>query len=115
MGFYHIRQQRPHTGERTEENPSQWQERMRWALPIQHEAQILGNSTALLLVLMGLHVKLLVVVPAQRRVRVQSEGTKSFPVTQPVPLPHISTFMSVRLFSALRELMPLSLWGINRA
>lgn len=41
-------------------------------------------------------------------------GIKPFLVAQLVPLPHISAFVSVRLFAALREFMLLSLWGINR-
>lgn len=43
-------------------------------------------------------------------------GIKPLLVAQLVPLlSHISAFVSVRLFAALRELMLLSLWGINRA
>lgn len=41
-------------------------------------------------------------------------GIKPFLVAQLVPPPHISAFVSLRLFAALRELMLLSLWGINR-
>lgn len=42
-------------------------------------------------------------------------GIKPLLVAQLVPLPHISAFVSVRLFAALRELMLLSLWGTSRA
>lgn len=42
-------------------------------------------------------------------------GIKPLLVAQLVPPPHVSAFVSVRLFAALTDLMLLSLWGINRA